>query len=173
MGIVGGIDGLLSPPAVAQVLDAEPFRLREPVYLPPPGAPTEKDLDEWTEGLRIARRLREKRRASLPVRLRPQTACLDSLDDFGVVQVGAGEGTRGRRREASRMYCPLCGAEVKWSCGASSTTGTAECQDGRTVSRRFPGQGEPCLWRGARVIRVGDDVVPDPADARWAPAASA
>lgn len=89
MGIVGGIDGLLSPPTAAQVLDAEPFRLREPVYLPPPGAPTEQDLDEWTEGLRIARRLREERRASLPVRLRPQTTCLDSLDDFGVVQAGS------------------------------------------------------------------------------------
>lgn len=71
------------------------------------------------------------------------------------------------------MCCPLCGAEVKWSCGASSTTGTAECQDGRTVSRRLPGRGEPCLWRGARVIRVGDDVVPDPTDPRWMASTSA
>lgn len=82
---------------------------------------------------------------------------------------GGAQPRAGETPAADAMRCPKCGAGVKWSCGAGAEGGHAECQDGRMVSRRFPGRGEPCSWSGARVIRVGDDVVPDPTDPRWGP----
>lgn len=72
------------------------------------------------------------------------------------------------RPAASEARCPWCGATVKWWCGGGPRgRGMADCQDGRKVSRRLPGVGEPCDWPGARVVRRGDDVVPDETDLRW------
>ena len=58
--------------------------------------------------------------------------------------------------------CPECGVTLKWSCGTGKyPTGRAECQDGRRVSRRWPGTGEPCSWGGARTVRVEGEVFVD------------
>lgn len=61
----------------------------------------------------------------------------------------------------TELHCPLCGAPVKWSCNYES--GRADCQDGRKVSQRWPGAGDPCPWPGARIVRLG------PCSIGWAP----
>lgn len=70
----------------------------------------------------------------------------------------------------SEAKCPLCGASVKWSCsGEDGGRGMAYCQDGRMVSRRYPGiLKTPCSWPGAAVVRLcNGHVCPDRNDNRW------
>jgi len=68
--------------------------------------------------------------------------------------------------EPAELRCPVCNAGVKWTC--QEDTGIAHCQDGRRVSRRLPGEGEPCLWPGGRIVRAGRRrVVPDHNDPNW------
>lgn len=72
----------------------------------------------------------------------------------------AGDPRLAGRRPWSELLCPLCGLPVKWSCSSGPDgTGRAECQDGRRVSRRWPGTAEPCEWQGARIRRTGPDGV--------------
>jgi hypothetical protein len=62
---------------------------------------------------------------------------------------------------AIRQHCPLCAAPLKWSCASGiGAEGTAHCQDGVTVSRRWPGtDAVPCYWGGTRVVRAADHLV--------------
>jgi len=55
------------------------------------------------------------------------------------------------------LRCPLCGAEVAWSCPAGGgSTGTAHCQRGRCVTSYGHPDLEPCAWDGTRIARVAD-----------------
>ena len=61
---------------------------------------------------------------------------------------------RKRLRRVNETCCPVCGGQLKWRCGANDgDRGTADCQDGRKVSRRWPATGEPCTWSGATTVR--------------------
>lgn len=58
------------------------------------------------------------------------------------------------------LRCPTCGGQVKWYCnGGNGGEGRADCQDGRRVSRRLPGVGEPCGWGGCKVFRSTNGAV--------------
>lgn len=54
--------------------------------------------------------------------------------------------------DESQPRCPVCNVQAKWSASDNSVRPmrvAVRCQDGRQVSRRFPGIGPECPWRGA------------------------
>jgi hypothetical protein len=55
--------------------------------------------------------------------------------------------------------CPLCGVQAKLSTADNTTSPRRmrlRCQDGEHVSRRFPGHGPPCPWRGVYGAQFDD-----------------
>lgn len=78
----------------------------------------------------------------------------------GEVEPAASAGDPGARPVID-LHCPLCDAEVDWTCYGD--TGRAHCPNGRHVRRCWgPGETpEPCEWGGTAIRRVS------PSDVTW------
>jgi hypothetical protein len=58
------------------------------------------------------------------------------------------------------VFCPMCGARVKWACPVEDgAKGDVHCDAGRMVSQYVPTTKPRCLWNGATCIRRPDGEV--------------